>query len=364
MNTKTPGNIRAAELVLPAKPMAATLAFFTERLGFRVDLIYPADDPAVAVISAGGTTLRLERDATVAPGMLQLHCADPELLGMGESSITAPNGTVVNLIDFHAPPDMPDNKPAFEVTHLGGGASWGEGRAGMHYRDLVPSRQGGRFIASHIRIEAGGPVPDYVHFHKIRFQMIYCYRGWVRVVYEDQGASFVLNAGDCVLQPPQIRHRVLESSPELEVVEIGCPAEHETRVDHDLELPTSTVAADRDFGGQRFVRHIASDAQWQPWREAGFEARDLGMEAATDGLAGVRVARPVRPGNASGYESARDAEFAFGFVLSGTAALVCEGQMESLAPGSAFTLPGGAAHSLADCSDDFEVLDITLPARI
>ena len=42
-----------------------------------------------------------------------------------------------------------------------------------------PDRLGGRFIASHIRIEQGGPVPDYVHFHKIRFQMIYMTRGWV-----------------------------------------------------------------------------------------------------------------------------------------------------------------------------------------
>lgn len=84
-------------------------------------------------------------------------------------------------------------------------------------------------------------MPDYVHFHKVRFQMIYCYKGWVRVVYEDQGPPLVMRAGDCVLQPPRIRHRVLESSPGLEVIEIGCPAEHETFADHDLQLPTPVV---------------------------------------------------------------------------------------------------------------------------
>ena len=108
----------------------------------------------------------------------------------------------------------------------------------MQYRDLIPDRQGGRYIASHIRIPDGGPVPDYVHFHEIRFQLIYCYRGWVRVVYEDQGEPFVMNAGDCVLQPPLIRHRVLESSAGLEVVEIGVPAVHATHVDHERALPT------------------------------------------------------------------------------------------------------------------------------
>ena len=44
-------------------------------------------------------------------------------------------------------------------------------------------------------LPGGGPVPDYVHFHKIRFQMIYCAKGWVRVSYEDQGEPFVVRPG-------------------------------------------------------------------------------------------------------------------------------------------------------------------------
>ena len=82
----------------------------------------------------------------------------------------------------------------------------------MHYRDLVPSRLGGAMIASHIRIPDGGPVPDMVHFHKVGFQLIFCIRGWVDVVYEDQGGPRRLAAGDCFIQPPRIRHRVLEAS--------------------------------------------------------------------------------------------------------------------------------------------------------
>ena len=46
-----------------------------------------------------------------------------------------------------------------------------------------------------------------------------------------------MEAGELVLQPPLIRHRVLESSPGLEVVEISAPALHETFADHDLKLP-------------------------------------------------------------------------------------------------------------------------------
>ena len=111
----------------------------------------------------------------------------------------------------------------------------------VRYRDLIPGRLGGRVIASHIHIPSGGPVPDYVHFHRIEFQMIYCRSGWVRVVYEDQGESFVMHAGDCVLQPPEIRHRVLASSDDLEVIEVSVPAEHETFAEHEITLPNKTI---------------------------------------------------------------------------------------------------------------------------
>ena len=36
-----------------------------------------------------------------------------------------------------------------------------------------------------------------------------------------------------MIQPPEIRHRVLYASDNIEVVEIGVPAEHITTIDHD-----------------------------------------------------------------------------------------------------------------------------------
>ena len=82
--------------------------------------------------------------------------------------------------------------------------------------------------------------------------MIFCYKGWVKVVYEDQGSPFVMNSGDCVLQPPHIRHQVFECSDRLEVIEVSCPAEHETYTDQLLELPNSKTDPYRNFSGQRF----------------------------------------------------------------------------------------------------------------
>jgi quercetin dioxygenase-like cupin family protein len=232
----------------------------------------------------------------------------------------------------------------------------------MRYRDLVPDRQGGAFIASHIHIPGGGPVPDYVHFHKVRFQMIYCYKGWVRVAYEDQGPPFVMEAGDCVLQPPRIRHRVLESSPGLEVIEIGCPANHETFGDLELELPTSSLRPERDFSGQRFVRHVAASASWQPFRLEGFECRDTGIDAATGGIATARVARargrpPEKPHR-------HDADFLFTFVLSGSMVLEVEGRGERrVTVATAFVLPRSEVARYRDSSQDLELLEVALPGN-
>jgi quercetin dioxygenase-like cupin family protein len=360
----------AGQVVLPGAPLDPTVNFFTTRLGFRVDAIFPADAPSVAVLSGHGLTIRLQPDGHASPGTLRLVSNDPLVLGDG-AEIVAPNGTRIELVDANAPLMVPPVAQSLVVCKMADDASWGVGRAGMQYRDIIPGRQGGRFIGSHIRIPGGGPVPDYVHYHKVRFQMIYCRTGWVRLVYEDEGEPFVLHAGDCVLQPPEIRHRVLESGDDLEVIEIGCPAEHETLADHDTALPTGRSAPGRDFGGQRFVHHDASTAVWHPWRMAGFEHRDTGIGAGTDGLAGVRVARPVGKGASTDAPFARHrAEFVFLFVLSGSVTFehtsdagLTPGRHE-LVQGDTVVVPAGLAHRLIECSPELELLDVTLPDAV
>ena len=359
MTTPPAGTIEAAEVVLPCADLQASVAFFTEQLGFRVDAIHPADDPRVAVLSGHGLRLRLDREAQGSPPTLRLACADPGVLAAGAASMTAPNGGRIELVPSRPPVVVPPLRASFVLSRMAA-ASWVEGRAGMRYRDLVPGRQGGRFIASHIQIPAGGPVPDYVHFHAVRFQLIACVAGWVRVVYEDQGPPFELHAGDCVLQPPRIRHRVLESSPGLEVVELGCPAEHETFADHELVLPTAALRPDRDFGGQRFVRHEAAKAAWRETGDAGFEARDLGLAAATAGVVGARVVRTQ--GAAAMKARSHGGELLFVFVLGGEAALACGDRApETLTRGDAFVVPAGTPWSLACTAGGLELLEVTSP---
>lgn len=229
--------------------------------GFRLDMIVPADAPVAAVLSRDGEEIRLE--ATAAP-----------------TSEPSPSKT------------------------------WIRGRAGMMYRDLIPGRLGGELIASHIRLTVGGEVPDYVHYHKVLFQMIYCVRGAIKVVYEDQGDPLWLKRGDCVLQPPEIRHRVLSAEEGSEVVELGIPAVHETWVEHEMTLPTADLNPDRDFNGQRFVRHIAAD-------HVGEIIRDTGIAAATGGFADVRVVRSEVGERLLPVKSLTPRDIIFGFVISG-----------------------------------------------
>ncbi len=345
-----------AEVVVPCDDLAAALPFYLERLDFRLDSIFPADAPSTAVVSGYGVRLRLTPEPRLEPGLLRLT-VDDERAG---SDAIAPNGTRILFVARDERPRLPPLAPALVVSEPAADG-WTAGRAGMAYRDLIPGRLGGRYIASHIRIVDGGPVPDYVHYHVVRFQMIYCYRGWVRVVYEDQGPDFVMRPGDCVLQPSGIRHRVLESAPGTEVIEIGSPALHMTHVDHAMTLPTTTHRPERDFDGQRFVRHEADAAAWRPWSEPGFEYRDSDIAAATDGLAGARVIR--RAGEGTPRQRSHDAEFLFYFVLRGALTFEHENAgNRRLDTQDALVIPSGAPYSLAAASENLELLEVSLPA--
>jgi len=324
--TESAGGVLSAPLTLTVPDLTEAIDFFTRRLGFRVDMIVPADAPHTSIISGQGVTLRLEA-----------------------SNAQAVSGSSL---------DLPESARGFVISRMNNDA-WHVGRAGMQYRDLIPGRLGGRVVASHIRIPDGGETPDYVHYHKAIFQMIYCKAGWARVVYEDQGPPFTLEAGDCVLQPPEIRHRVLESSPGLEVIEIGCPAAHETWADHEMKLPTREVLPDRLFSGQRFVRHRAREASWAPWRIDGFEARDTGIAAATNGLAAARVVKSESAITATA--NAHASELLFLFILQGELGIDSPAQgNHQLQAGDSCVIPAGVDYTLR-AGAGLEMLEVTIP---
>ena len=357
--TEISDNAQIGEVCLPTADLNVDLPFYTKQLGFRLEEIFPADDPAVAVFSGYGMRIRLEKHSDHAPGTLILRCKDPTAVAQ---PLTAPNGTIIKLVVANPPLEIPPTQHSFSVRRLTDEQPWIIGRAGMHYRDLIPARLGGSIIASHIRIPDGGPVPDMVHYHTVGFQLIFCYRGWVKLVYEDQGPPFFLRAGDCVTQPPKIRHRVLEASDNVEVIEIGVPAEHVTTIDHEMELPNDIIRPDRVFDGQTFCHHQVEKAQWEPWRLTGFEMRDTGIGKATGQVASVQVARPLS-GTQHSLTTKHTSDILFTFVMEGSLTLQGEGQSpHALARGDAYVIPPDMLTTLRDCSEDLELLEVSLPA--
>jgi quercetin dioxygenase-like cupin family protein len=348
-----------AEVRLPTQELRDDIPFFTKVLGMRMDSIYPADDPSVAVFSGHGLRLRVEKGASEPAGTIRILSDDPDGFADGARALTAPNGTQIEIVPLHAPLEMPRTVHSFVVRRLADQAPWIIGRAGMHYRDLIPDRLGGSIIASHIRIPDGGPVPDMVHYHTVGFQLIFCYRGWVDLVYEDQGEPFRLHAGNCVIQPPEIRHRVLFASDNIEVIEIGVPAEHVTTIDHDMTLPNGPANPDRRFKGQRFVHHKADEATWAPFRLAGYQSRDTTIADNTGGVAGVHV---VRRGDGTPSWSTHESDILFTFVMEGKLVLEGEGRApHPLEAGDAFVIPPGMSVRYAEPSPDLELLEVSLP---
>jgi quercetin dioxygenase-like cupin family protein len=351
-------NIRA-EVRLPTADLRADIPFFTKTLGLRLDRIFPADNPRTAVFSGHGLRVRLDEGAG-APGTLAILADDPVLIAGGATGLAAPGGTQVVIEALDPPVIQPATEHAFVVRRLADNAPWVVGRAGMQYRDLVPTRLGGAMIASHIRIPGGGPVPDMVHFHKVGFQLIFCIRGWVDVVYEDQGPPIRLTRGDCFIQPPEIRHRVLMSGDGVEVIEIGVPAEHITEIEHGMDLPTPHLRPDREWAGQRFVHSVGAKGSFAPFRLPGYVARDTTIATNTKGVADVKV---VRKGQGAPLRTTHDSDILFGFVMAGSMRLEGDGQPAAmLTEGDAFVTPPGLATTWADPSDDLEVLEVSLPA--
>ena len=342
-------NDQTAEIILPCGNMDETLTFFSNELGFQLESIYPADDPIDAVIYGFGLRIRLKRESKTSPGVITI-------IGKSTKNLTAPNGTEIQFNFSSEPYCIPKGNQSIETSKLND-SKWKIGRAGMEYRDLIPDRYGGRFIASHIRIQKAGPVPDYVHYHKIRFQMIYCYKGWAKVIYEDQGDPITFTEGDCFLQPPEIRHRVLENSDQFEAIEITSPANHMTCTDPNLELPNLVIEPKQVFAGQSFIFHKAENATWNDWRSPGFIMRDIGIAEATNNLAQVQIVKSS--GNKTSFTEKHKTEFHFIFLLSGSMKLLIQGNHSyNLGSGDSITIPSQTEFSIAQCLNGTQFLEI------
>lgn len=94
--------------------------------------------------------------------------------------------------------------------------------------------------------------------------------------------------------------------------------------------------------------------------------RDLGIAAASNGLAQAHVIRlqgPCNPDEVSKLHF-HDVDFQMVYVLKGWVKTYMEGEGETLMKeGSAWTQPPRIRHMILDYSDDVELLEVILPAE-
>jgi len=98
------------------------------------------------------------------------------------------------------------------------------------YRDLGMSDATGGMVQAHVIRLVPPCIPEEVsklHYHDVEFQMVYVLKGWMKNEFEGQGVQ-VMREGTAWIQPPGIKHKVLDYSDDCEVLEIILPAEFDT----------------------------------------------------------------------------------------------------------------------------------------
>lgn len=95
-------------------------------------------------------------------------------------------------------------------------------------------------------------------------------------------------------------------------------------------------------------------------------ARDLGFAEATGGMVEAHVNRRARPFNAEevAHRHFHDIQFQMVYVLKGWGKMEFEGHGEvTMREGSCWIQPPGVKHTVLGFSDDYEILEIIIPAK-
>lgn len=124
----------------------------------------------------------------------------------------------------------PRRRHSFVASHLRDDDFEGGLRRYAKYRDLGISKATGGMVQAHVIRFVPPCLPEEVsklHFHDVEFQMVYVLKGWIKTELDGQGA-ITMQTGSAWIQPPRIKHKVLDYSDDCEVLEIVLPADFKT----------------------------------------------------------------------------------------------------------------------------------------
>ncbi len=127
-------------------------------------------------------------------------------------------------------PKTPPRKQTFVASHHTPDAFEPGLRRYAQYRDLGIAAATNGLARAHVIKMVPPCDPAEVskrHYHDVEFQMVYVLKGWIKSEFDGEGAV-TMREGSCWLQPPKIKHAVLDYSDDCELLEIILPADFET----------------------------------------------------------------------------------------------------------------------------------------
>lgn len=128
------------------------------------------------------------------------------------------------------PPKVVWKPQTFMASHLKDALFKTGLRSYAAYRELGVENATGGAVQAHVIRLLGKCDPKVVsipHYHGVQFQFLYMLKGWM--IGEYGGAGRVkMSAGSCWIQPPGIRHQVIDYSDGCEMIEIILPAQFAT----------------------------------------------------------------------------------------------------------------------------------------
>jgi quercetin dioxygenase-like cupin family protein len=228
------------------------------------------------------------------------------------------------------------------------------------YRDLgVATASNGRIVAQINRANYKLTDEGELHHHVLAHQMNLVLKGSAIMKFEGIG-EVELITGTSFYMPPKIKHTFVSCSENFITMEICTPADFDTVIDNPKTYSNSTQLQ------QPFFMQTAEQASFEvKGLRSYLSYRDLGILKETKGAILAHIIRAEEgayEGSGEWHYHILDDQFVY--VLQGWAKVQFEKQKPIRAKaGTCFYQPSEIKHAFLACSEDFEALEVCLPAE-
>ena len=244
-----------------------------------------------------------------------------------------------------------DNEALFENRGL---------RDYFSYRDLgIMAASKGRIVAQINRANYQLTKEGELHHHTLTHQINLVLKGNAIMKFEGFG-KVELKTGTSFYMPPNIKHTLVSCSANFTTMEICVPANFDT-IEDNPETFSETTELPRAFFMQTAEQGTFEIKGLRDY----LSYRDLGIAKETQGAMLAQVIRAeggAYQGNGDWHYHILDDQFVY--ILQGWANVQFEGQEPvRVKSGTCFYQPSEIKHAFLACSQDFEALEVCLPAE-